>query len=119
MISNGKAVLLLGYPHTSKSTLTAIVASKGYVPLSTENTLIKVDGSIRIDGRTSILVYDPVIKDLYDIKLPAHEKTRHGYIVVDLNKLYPERTLLIKKGVEVQSIYVLHCSFHSISADDK
>lgn len=119
MLPNGKAVLLLGYPHTGKSTLTAIAASKGYMPLSTENTLIKIDKGVRIVGGTSVLVYDPVIKDLYNVILPAHEKTRHGYIVVDLNKLYPERLSLIGKGIEVQSIYVLHCSFHSVGADDK
>ncbi len=118
LLPNNRAVLLLGYQHSGKSTLTAIAASQGLIPLSTENTLIDAN-TLRIVGGTSILVYDPEIKKLYNIDLPVHEKTRHGYHVVDLNKLYPSRIDLLRKGVEIQSIYVLHCSFRSMGSDKK
>ena len=118
LLPNNKAVLLLGYQHSGKSTLTAIAASQGLIPLSTENTLIDAN-TLRIVGGTSILVYDPEIKKLYNIDLPVHEKTRHGYHVVDLNKLYSSRIDLLRKGVEIQSIYILHCSFRSTGSDKK
>ncbi len=118
LLPNGKAVLLMGYQHSGKSTITAIAASNGLIPLSTENTVIDAN-TLRIIGGTSILVYDPKIVDLYDVELPVHEKTRHGYLVVDLNKLYPKRKSVLKNGAEIQGIYILHCSFRSIGADQK
>lgn len=118
LLPNGKAVLLMGYQHSGKSTIIAIAASNGLIPLSTENTIIDAN-TLRIIGGTSILVYDPKIIGLYNVKLPAHEETRHGYLVVDLNKLYPKRKDILRNGVEVQEIYILHCSFRSIGADRK
>ena len=118
LLPSGKAVLLMGYQHSGKSTITAIAAGNGLIPLSTENTVIDAN-TLRIIGGTSILVYDPKIIDLYNVKLPVHERTRHGYLVVDLNKLYPERKRILEDGVEVQGVYILHCSFRSIGADQK
>ncbi len=118
LLPNNKAVLLLGYQHSGKSTLTAIAASQGLIPLSTENTLID-SNTLKIVGGTSILVYDPKITKLYNVNLPVHEKTKHGYLVVDLNKLYPQRKQILSKGVEIQEIYILHCSFRSTGADSK
>lgn len=46
------------------------------MPLSTENMVFKVDGGVRVVGGTSLPIYDLIIKDLYGIKLPVHE--RHG-----------------------------------------
>ncbi len=114
----GRAVMLMGYPHTGKSTLTAIALSKGYIPLSTENTVVDTSGGdpAVVDG-TGILVYDPAIRELYGVSTPVHEKTRHGYLVVDLDKIVPERREYLERGVSIDRLYVLHCSFSSKGSD--
>ncbi len=48
---NGKAVLFVGYPHTGKSTISALALSEGLPVLSTENTVVDVrDGRIFVIG---------------------------------------------------------------------
>ncbi len=116
----GKAVMLMGYPHTGKSTLTAIALSKGYIPLTTENTVVDTSGGDpTIVGGTGILVYDPAIRELYGVNTPIHEKTRHGYLVVDLDEVVPERREYLERGVVIDRLYVLHCSFSSKGSDYK
>jgi len=118
--NDGSAIVLMGYPHTGKSTLTAIALDKGYTPLTTENTIIELRGGQGyIVGGTSILVYDPVIRDLYGVNIPIHEKTKHGYHVVDLDKVIPERRRILNKGIPIKEIYILHCSYSSVGAEYK
>lgn len=104
----GGAVLLAGYPHTGKSTLTALAYKRGVRVLSTENTVVAFEKSpVVIDG-TSILVYDPEIKKLYDAQLTPDEATRHGYELIDLDKRQgPIRPAPVSK------ILILHSSFSS------
>ncbi|WFO75991.1 hypothetical protein J4526_03855 [Desulfurococcaceae archaeon MEX13E-LK6-19] len=120
MNDNGEAVMLLGYPHTGKSTLTALALDRGFVPLTTENTIVELrNDSAYIVGGTGILVYDPAIRRLYGVAIPVHEETRHGYHIVDLDKVRPERREALDKGVPIDRIYVLHCSYSSAGADYK
>ncbi|NPA98209.1 MAG: hypothetical protein GXO43_02415 [Crenarchaeota archaeon] len=117
---DGEAIVLMGYPHSGKSTITAIALHKGYIPLTTENTVIDFSrAEPLISGGTSILVYDPVIKDLYGVSTPVHDRTRHGYVIVDLDKVVPERRDRLGRGVRISRLYVLHCSFSSVGADQK
>jgi len=107
-ISDGeKAVLLLGYPHTGKSTISAIALTHGYTVLSTENTIVKPrDTHIEVYGGTRVLVFDPRIRELYGVKIEPHERTRHGYEVVDLDQANPPRLPQRLVGV-----YLIYTSF--------
>lgn|GEM_PF-645351 len=119
---DGEAVMLLGYPHTGKSTLLAMTLAEGGVPLTTENTLVEVRGSEAwVVGGTGVLVYDPKVERVYGIKLPeGEETTRHGYVILDLDKVTSSvRAEALAKGVKVAGIYVLHCSFVSRGAEAK
>lgn len=110
-----KAILFIGYPHTGKSTISAIALARGYIPLSTENTIIEVDESAaRIISGSSVLVYDPRIEEIYGINLKYDELTKHGYRVIDLDKHYPERTSILERRPVIDSIYLLHCSYNSV-----
>ncbi|MCY0868662.1 MAG: hypothetical protein OWQ48_05485 [Desulfurococcus sp.] len=110
--STGEAVLLLGYPHTGKSTISSIAFSKGFTVLSTENTIVDVDEKgLLVRSGSSTLVFDPVVRRLYGVELLSHETTRHGYEVVDAGST--ERSSLLRRGVRVSSIYVLHTNFSS------
>lgn len=115
-VVNNKTYLLIGYPHTGKSTLLALALMNDAIPLSTENTVVSVsrDG-VRIVGGTSVLVYDPRIEDIYNVKLEYDSMTRHGYRIVDLEKHYPMRNNYY--GEVVDAIYVLHSSFRSVGVD--
>ncbi len=119
---DGEAVMLLGYPHTGKSTLLAMALAGGGVPLTTENTLVEVrGGEAWVVGGTGVLVYDPRVGEVYGIKLPeSEETTRHGYVILDLDKVTSgARASALAKGVKVAGIYVLHCSFVSRGAEAK
>jgi hypothetical protein len=106
----GRAVLFVGYPHTGKSTVSAIAYSEGLPVLSTENTVLEVRGNrLFVVGGTEVLVYDPRIEDVYGVKLEYDETTRSGYRVVDLAS--NERKSLLRSGVEVEKIVVLHAAF--------
>ena len=99
-----KAVLLLGYPHTGKSTISSIALTHGYSVLSTENTIVKPgDKYIEVHGGTRVLVFDPRIRELYGVRVESHEKTKHGYEIVDLDLL--SKPKLPKRVVEVYLIY--------------
>lgn len=104
-ISDGeRAVLLLGYPHTGKSTISSIALTHGYSILSTENTIIKATSEyIEVHGGTRVLVFDPRVRELYGVKVESHEKTRHGYEVVDLDRV--DRPKLPQRVVAVYLIY--------------
>ncbi|MCD6300862.1 MAG: hypothetical protein J7L82_02190 [Staphylothermus sp.] len=111
---NGKAYLLMGYPHSGKSTILSIAISDEAIPLSTENTIVEVrkDGLYIVNG-TKILVYDPVIEEKYSVKLPYIGVTKHGYRIVDIKSLNNK----YNKEYRVDEIYVLHCSFSSTGSD--
>jgi len=113
-VSNGdEAVLLMGYPHTGKSTLLALALTSGYVPLTTENTILEVrGGEARVVGGTEVLVYDPEIEGVYGVKVPYHDLTRHGYRIYDLRGLKEREEALLKRP-RVVSMYLLYCSFNS------
>ncbi len=119
---DGEAVMLLGYPHTGKSTLLAMTLAEGGVPLTTENTLVEVrDGEAWVVGGTGTLVYDPRAGEVYGLKLPeGEEMTRHGYVILDLDKATSgARAEALARGVRVAGMYVLHCSFISRGAEAK
>lgn len=110
-----KNALLLGYPHSGKSTLSTIAISRGDLPLSTENTVVKVGGDcLRVINGTSILVYDPKVEEIYGIKVPWDEETKHGYRAVDLDKVFPIRRELLRNEPCIDEIYLIHCSFNSL-----
>lgn len=114
--SSGVAHLFMGYPHTGKSTVTALALSYGYIPLTTENTLLRVgDSRAYIVGGTNVLVYDPVIKEVYGVSLRPSEYTRHGYGVVDLKDLHRG----LPWEIPIATINLLYCSFTSSGANFK
>ncbi len=117
---DGKAILVLGYPHCGKSTLTALALYNGYTPLSTENTIVELRGekAYIVEG-TSVLVYDPIITRLYKIDIPYHEETRHGYRIIDLDRISSDRRRLLAKGVPIERIYLVYSSFSSVGANYK
>ena len=107
---DGKAVLFVGYPHTGKSTISAIAHSEGLPVLSTENTVVEVrKGRLFVVGGTEVLVYDPRIEDVYGVSIDYDDTTRSGYRIVDLAS--GEREELLREGVEVEKIVVLHAAF--------
>ncbi|NJE06340.1 hypothetical protein E3E36_09325 [Thermococcus sp. M36] len=109
---SGKAILFVGYPHTGKSTMSVLAMAKGLPVLSTENTVVEVRGkSLYIVGGTEVLVYDPRVGGIYDVDMPYDEQTRSGYRIKDLRG-DPERERLLKKGVEIDMIVVLHAAFN-------
>ena len=111
---DGKTYLLMGYPHTGKSTILSIAISNEAIPLSTENTVVEVrkDGLYIVNG-TSILVYDPIIEEKYSVKIPYIGVTKHGYRIVDIKSFNSKHN----KSYRVDEIYVLHCSFNSTGSD--
>jgi len=116
----GEVVLLMGYPHTGKSTLTALSLAHGDIPLTTENTIVKVEhDGVKLLGGTPILVYDPRVEDIFNVKIGCDEKTKHGYNVVDLNKRIPGRREILESKPLIHSIYILHCSYRSEDADSE
>ncbi|WP_457750711.1 hypothetical protein [Thermococcus sp.] len=109
---NGKAVLFVGYPHTGKSTMSALAIAEELTVLSTENTVVEVrDGRLHIVAGTDVLVYDPLIEKIYDLSVPYDAQTRSGYRIADLRK-DPIRRDALRKGVEIEKIVVLHAAFH-------
>lgn len=104
---NGRVALFLGYPHSGKSSVSALAYSLGARVLSTENTMIKISSPLRIVSGTTVLVYDPMIKDLYDIKIVPDGSTKHGYEYIDLMTRYSS----VPDGFEVDMIYILHSGF--------
>ncbi len=108
---DGRAVLVLGYPHGGKSTLAALATIRGYAPYSTENTVVGVDGSgrVRVLGGTRVLVYDPRALARYtSMEMEPDDVTRHGYYILDLDR----RWRLTGEAV-VDAIYLIHCSLVS------
>lgn len=113
--TGSKGILLLGYPHTGKSTIATILLSKGCTVVSTENTIVQPTGTeLLVHGGTRMLVFDPKVKDLYGIKLEYPTKrTKHGYEVLDLDSVQA----LPKMSLKVNEIYVLHTSFTDTGAN--
>jgi len=109
---NGRAVLFVGYPHTGKSTMSALAIAEDLTVLSTENTVVEVrKGHLHIVAGTDVLVYDPLVEKIYDLSVPYDAQTRSGYRIADLRK-DAERKKALKKGVEIEKIVVLHAAFH-------
>lgn len=109
-----RTILLLGYPHSGKSTLTALSINYGDTPLSTENTVLELTSNgLRVVNGTSILVYDPRVEELYGVKINYTGMTKHGYRIVDLDEIIPKRKTIIKNKPFIDEIYILHCSFNS------
>lgn len=109
---NGKAVLFVGYPHTGKSTMSALAIAEGLTVLSTENTVVEVrEGRLHIVAGTDVLVYDPLLEKIYDLQIPYDAQTRSGYRIADMRN-DPKREEALKKGVEIEKIVVLHAAFH-------
>ena len=107
-----KAVLFLGYPHTGKSTISALALSRGLSVLSTENTVVEArEGRLYIVGGTEVLVYDPGVERVYDLRITYDERTRSGYRIKDLVDDARRRELL-NRGVEIERIIVLHAAFN-------
>ncbi|WP_456366713.1 hypothetical protein [Thermococcus sp.] len=116
VVAGGSAVLFVGYPHTGKSTVSALAISKGLPVLSTENTVVEVrERGIYVVGGTDVLVYDPRIEGVYDVKLDYDETTRSGYRIKDLGAL-DERGKLLKRGVRIGMMVVLHSAFNCMEA---
>ncbi len=113
---DGKAILFVGYPHTGKSTMSVLALAKGLPVLSTENTIIEArDGKLYAVGGTDVLVYDPRVEGVYDVKVPYDEKTRSGYRIKDLRD-DQERARLLREGVEIGSMVLLHSAFNCMEA---
>jgi len=114
----GNAHLILGYPHGGKSSLLTIALAKGYIPLTTENTIVRISGDcLEVIGGTDVLVLDPYTLDKYGLRLGIEPDgvTRHGYLIIDLSRRVSKSLL----PVRIRSIYVVHCSFSSIGASKK
>ncbi|ASJ12043.1 hypothetical protein [Thermococcus thioreducens] len=112
----GGAVLFIGYPHSGKSTMSALALAKGLTVLSTENTVIEVrDGKLFVVGGTDVLVYDPKVEIVHHLRIPHDTQTRSGYRITDLSG-DSERKRLLRKGVEIEKIIVLHAAFHCSGA---
>ncbi len=113
---SGKAVLFVGYPHTGKSTMSALALASGMPVLSTENTVVEArEDGLYIVGGTNVLVYDPRIEGIYGVKLPYDAETRSGYRIKDLEG-DSERRKLLKRGVKIGLIIVLHAAFNCMEA---
>ncbi|ASJ08813.1 hypothetical protein A3L11_06085 [Thermococcus siculi] len=113
---SGKAVLFVGYPHTGKSTMSVLALASGMPVLSTENTIVEVrDEKLYIVGGTEVLVYDPRIEGIYDVDVPYDEQTRSGYRIKDLRN-DSHRKKLLKRGVEIDMMVVLHAAFNCMEA---
>lgn len=113
---DGKAVLFVGYPHTGKSTISALALSEGYKVLSTENTVVEVrDSAIYVTGGTDVLVYDPRIEEIYGVKVDYDAETKSGYRIKDI-RTDVERRKMLNKGVEVEKIIVTHAGFNCSGA---
>ena len=108
-------VLFLGYPHSGKSTISTLALTEGFTILSTENTVIKPrkDG-LYVVGGTDVLVYDPKIEEIYGVEVPYDDETKSGYRikVIASNK----RKKLMKNGVKIKLIVVLHAAFNCLGA---
>lgn len=110
--ARGKTVLLLGFPHTGKSTMASIAISLGYTVYSTENTVVKPEERrIRVVAGTRVLVYDPRVRELYGVTLESATRTKHGYEVIDLDEVAPPPS-----SQPVDEIYVIYTSFNSYGA---
>ncbi|AEH25340.1 hypothetical protein [Pyrococcus yayanosii] len=108
---DGTAILFIGYPHTGKSTMSVLAMVHGLTVLSTENTVIEVrNDKLYIVSGTEILVYDPRIEEVYGVRAPYDERTRSGYRIKEINDA--ERRNALRKGVEIDTIVLLHAAFN-------
>lgn len=108
----GKNILLLGFPHTGKSTIATIAYSRGLNVYSTENTVIKPSESrlLFVNG-TRVLVFDPIIIDKYGLQVEFTRRTRHGYGIIDLDE--NKEVAGSDKVISIDEIYVVYTNFSS------
>ncbi len=109
----GRAKLVLGFPHGGKSTLLTLAMANGLTPLTTENTVVAPNGSLKVVGGTRVLVVDPRALEKYGIEpgFKVTSVTKHGYLIVDLDEGFEARW-----GYEVSDISIIYCSFSSVGA---
>lgn len=113
--ARSKTILLLGFPHTGKSTIATIAVNMGFIVRSTENTILGNEGGrLKVVGGTRVLVFDPRVRDLYGVKVRSTGRTKHGYEVVDLDALASPPT----GGDEdyIDRIYIIYTSFSARGA---
>lgn len=103
-----RAHILMGFPHSGKSTISAIAVASGIPVIATENAVLRVGDRVEVVGGSEILVYDPEIKERYGLSLTPQERTKHGYEIIDLSAIFGP-----SPPVEVSRFYILHCSFSS------
>ncbi|CAB49129.1 hypothetical protein [Pyrococcus abyssi] len=108
---DGRGILFLGYPHSGKSTISALALANNLNLLSTENTVVEArEDGIYVVGGTSVLVYDPRVEEIYNVSVPYTDFTRSGYRIVEVNS--ERRSKSLEKGVKVELIVVLHTAFN-------
>lgn len=104
-----KAQILMGFPHSGKSTISAMAVASGIPVIATENAVLRAGNRLEVVGGSEILVYDPEVKERYGLRITPQERTRHGYEVLDLSTIYE-----LGSPAEVSRFYILHCSFSSM-----
>ncbi len=106
----GRVHLVLGYPHDGKSSILVVALSNGGRLLTTENTILKLThNGLVIVGGTRILVYDPRVFQVYDLRrIEPDAVTKHGYHIVDLGN-----DTFRSDGYRVDDIVLIHASFRS------
>jgi len=103
----GKAILFLGYPHSGKSSISALAFSRGFKVYATENTVVRVSKPLKVVNGSSVLVYDPAIKNLYDVEITPDGVTKHGYEYLDLEA----REANPLRELDVDKVFVIHSGF--------
>lgn len=110
--SNQRNILLMGYPHTGKSTIATIAHSRGHVVYTTENTVVKVEESkVRLVTGSRVLVFDPIVVEKYGLTMKPSKTTRHGYGVIDLDQ--QQQFDQNRDNIYIDEIYVIYTSFSS------
>jgi len=104
---DGKALIFLGYPHSGKSSISAVAFYRGFKVYATENTVLRVAKPLKVVNGTSVLVYDPAIKNLYNVKIAPDGTTRHGYEYIDLET----RDAVPPRELEVDKMFLIHSGF--------
>jgi len=104
-----KGILLLGPPHSGKSTLMVLAASQGFDLLSNENSVFDLrNEKLIFIGGCNLLTFSPMVKRYVEIEEDG--KTRSGYGMLDLRKFE-------RRKVRIEKIYYLHSSFSSKGFD--
>jgi len=107
--SQGKGVMLMGPPHTGKSTLMVLAIGHGFVPLSNENSVFEVrNGKLFFLGGATTLTFSSKVEKLLNVEKDG--VTRSGYGMLDLRKFH-------RKRAKIEKIFYLNSSFRSRGFD--